>query len=396
MSLITTNTALEEALTQLAQAPYIAVDTEFHRQSTYYPELCLIQLASPAGQALIDPLAPGLDLKPFFVVMQQPDIVKVFHAARQDIEIIFTLSGAVPAPLFDTQIAAMACGYGESVSYDSLVYQITGVRLDKSSRFTDWRNRPLTQKQKDYALADVTYLRDVYQALSRQLQESGRQSWIQEEIAVLTQPATYQSPPAEAWKKIKTARGKLRNARQWAALRHLAAWREQQAQQHNLPRGHILADDSLLDIAAQLPQDRQSLLGLRSLRKPPRRPLDTTALLRLLHEAAKTADDKRLPQFAAYSLPAEQHKSEVEILKLLLKLVAEEHNLAQKLIAGSDDIARLAAEGAKADIAAVRGWRFELFGSKALAMLEGRLALKYEAGRLRLFEPAAGSRNEKI
>lgn len=391
MSLIATTSDLEKALARLAQAPFVTVDTEFHRQSTYYPELCLIQLASPAGQILIDPLSPQLDLKPFFALMQQRNIVKVFHAARQDIEIIFTLSGHIPEPLFDTQIAAQAVGYGESAAYDSLVYKITGVRLDKSSRFTDWSRRPLTQKQLDYALADVTYLRDIYLNLNKNLEEWGRQTWIKEEMAVLAAVETYKLPPEQAWKKIKGQQRKLHTPRQWAALQSLAAWREEQARRQNLPRGHILADDSLIEIAAHLPQDKQTLLSLRSLRKPPRHRLDINALLQLVIEAGKNSAHQGLPQFAAYSSAPENNKSEVEILKLLLKLIAEEHNLAQKLIAGGDDISRLAAEKEKADIAAMHGWRFELFGSKALAVLSGRLALKFDAGRLLLFEPAAGN-----
>lgn len=386
MPLIKTTSELEKALHGLAKAPFITIDTEFHRETTYYPELCLIQAASPSGEILIDPLAKQLDLTSFFALMQRPDIIKVFHAARQDIEIIFHLSGQIPAPLFDTQIAAMACGYGESVAYHTLVQKITGIALDKSSRITDWAKRPLTQKQLDYALADVTHLRDVYLALSEALRQSGRQAWLKEEMAVLQAAETYQTPPELAWRKVKGAKGKLRKPQQRAALQCLAAWRESRAQSRNLPRGYILSDDSLTEIAAQLPRDKTALLSMRGLRRPPRAGLDAEAVLQAVADGLSAAA-RQPQQFAAEPFPAEQNKTKEEMLKLLLKIIAESHNVAQKMIAGGDDMAILAAKGEKADIAALRGWRFDIFGKKALALLAGELAIKIDGGKLRLFAP---------
>lgn len=385
MTPITASSDLEKALQPFAQAAFVTVDTEFHRQSTYFPKLCLIQIACPGAELLIDPLAENINLAPFFALMRNPAVLKVFHAARQDIEILFLLSGIIPAPLFDTQIAASVCGYGESAAYDTLVRKITGAQLDKSSRITDWRQRPLSAKQLDYALADVTYLRDVYAALAENLRQSGRSSWLNEEMAILNNPETYIIPPEQAWKKVKTARAKPRKPQQWTALQKLAAWRENVAQQKNLPRGHVLADESLLEIALQLPADKEALLSLRARQRSAsaRLPLDASAVLAAVREAQEAPAD--ISQFVTFSSAADQHKSEAEILKLLLKIIADRHQVAAKMIAGSEDIGRLAAEGAKADIAAMRGWRFELYGEQALAMLAGRLAIKFESGAPALF-----------
>jgi len=386
IELITKTADLEKTLRDFAAAPYMTVDTEFHRQSTYYPELCLIQIACPGAAALIDPLAPGLDLAPFFALLEKPELVKVFHAARQDIEIFFLLSGKIPAPLFDTQLAATVCGYGDSVSYDTLVQKITGIQLDKSSRFTDWKQRPLSEKQLNYALADVTHLRDVYEALAAQLAASGRMAWLKEEMAVLNAPETYKLPPALAWKKVKGAKNKLRRPAQWAALQKLAAWREETAQSRNMPRSHVLADESLLEIALQLPRDRQALCSMRALRRSGRLPLDAEAVMAAL-AAAKAETKSEPPQFVAYQSGREQNKSESEILKLLLKIISEQHEVAARIIATAEDIACIAAEGAKADVPAMRGWRYELFGKPALAMMEGRLAIKFSGGAPQIFEP---------
>lgn len=387
MTLITTTAELQAALVRLTQDSYITIDTEFHRQTTYYPHLCLIQIASPAGQALIDPLSKHIDLTDFFAVMQRPSLLKVFHAGRQDIEIFYHLSGKIPAPLFDTQIAAMACGYGESVSYDTLTYKIAGKRLDKSLRFTNWDKRPLTAKQMEYALADVTYLRDIYQTLDRQLRAKQRYDWLKDEMAILESEETYQSPPEQAWKKIKGLK-KLRTAEQAALLRDLAAWREQQAQQRDMPRMHVLNDDSLVEIVLQRPQNRQELLSMRVLRKPPHSADIEPILARIAASRNRTGGaNPPPPQFVAWSSSSENNKSETEILKLLLKIIAEQHDVAQKLIATSDDLGKLAMDGEKADIAAMRGWRFELFGEKALSMLSGDLAIKFEKGKPCLFKP---------
>ncbi|MEP0508443.1 MAG: ribonuclease D, partial [Aurantimonas coralicida] len=262
MHTITTTAELSEACSRLAAAEFVTVDTEFIRETTFWPELCLIQMASDDLAVLVDPLADGLDLAPFFDLMRDERIVKVFHAARQDVEIIHKLGNIIPVPLFDTQVAAMVCGFGESIAYDQLVARTTDGRIDKTSRFTDWRRRPLSDQQLAYALADVTYLRDVYRFLSAQLAEKGRTRWVDEEMAVLTDPATYDLHPDDAWRRLKL---RVRKPIELQILKEVAAWREREAREADKPRGRILKDDAIYEIAQQAPTDEQSLSRLRTI-----------------------------------------------------------------------------------------------------------------------------------
>ncbi len=264
MKLITSTQDLQEAVDALSKSDFVAVDTEFIRETTFWPELCLIQMATPDHTALVDALAPGLDLKPFFELMANTNIVKVFHAARQDVEIVHHLGGLIPEPLFDTQVAAMVCGFGDAVSYDQLVQKVTGTQIDKSSRFTDWRRRPLTEKQLDYALSDVTYLRDVYHYLEQELTKSDRADWVQEEMHVLRTPETYDLHPDDAWKKVKF---RVRKPLELAVLQSVAAWREREARARNVPRGRIIKDDTIGEIAQHQPKDVEALGRLRSIPK---------------------------------------------------------------------------------------------------------------------------------
>jgi ribonuclease D len=262
MRVINTTSALTETCSRLAEGEFVAVDTEFMREQTFWPDLCLIQLAGPDEEAIVDPMAAGIDLKPFYDLMADQRVVKVFHAARQDVEIVYSEAGLIPTPIFDTQIAAMVCGFGESVSYVNLVKKITGRDLDKSSRFTDWSRRPLTEKQLVYALGDVTHLRDIYIALKTELENTGRASWLDEEMADLTAPSTYESHPENAWQRLKM---RVKNRKALAVLIELAAWRERLAQAQDVPRGRILRDEALYDIANQLPTSAEKLSELRTL-----------------------------------------------------------------------------------------------------------------------------------
>src|SRR5262245_61006528 len=262
MNLITTTHALAEACTRLADHPFVTIDTEFLRESTYFPVLCVIQMASTEEAVVVDALATGVDLEPFFQLMANERVLKVFHAGRQDIEIIWHRAGLIPHPVFDTQIAAMVLGYGDSISYEQLVQRITGDHLDKSHRFTDWSRRPLSKGQSAYAISDVTHLRDVYLALSADLARRGRTEWVNEEMEVLTSPETYRAEPETAWQRIRT---RARKPKELAILMELAAWREREAQNRDVPRGRVLKDDALADIAVQAPTTMEKLAALRSL-----------------------------------------------------------------------------------------------------------------------------------
>ncbi|AQS41518.1 MAG: Ribonuclease D [Candidatus Tokpelaia hoelldobleri] len=382
MKLITDTDTLAHTVELLSKSGFVTVDTEFLRETTFWPQLCLIQLASPDVAALIDPLAPGIDLAPFFTLMADKNVIKVFHAARQDIEIIHHLGNLIPEPVFDTQVAAMVCGYGDSASYDSLVAKITGHQLDKSSRFTDWSKRPLSEKQLTYALADVTWLRDVYRNLHRQLEESGRAGWLKEEMAVLANPDTYAPPLENAWKRVK---GRVRKPRELAVLQQIAAWRELEAQQQNIPRGRVLKDDTLIEIAIQQPKDKTALANLRSLSKGWENSAQAAALLQAVAQGLAIPKES-LPQIKHKAATGDANRSETEILKLLLKLVTEEHKVAARIVATGDDIEKIVAGQDKTGIPAMQGWRFELFGKKALAMLAGHIGIKIDNGAIRLFD----------
>ncbi|WP_336065448.1 ribonuclease D [Nitratireductor rhodophyticola] len=384
MDLITKQQDLEAAIAAFQKSDFVTVDTEFIRESTFWPELCLIQMAAPGVTALIDPLADGIDLKPFFALMADENIVKVFHAARQDVEIVYNLGRLIPHPLFDTQVAASVCGFGDSVSYDQLVSRITGARIDKSSRFTDWRRRPLSDKQLSYALADVTHLIDVYQHLKTELEREGRAHWLNEEMAVLTARETYDPHPDDAWKRLKL---RVKKPLDFAILQHVAAWREREARERNVPRGRVIKDDAIYEVAQQHPRDSEALGRLRTIPKGWERSGAATGLLGAVAKAMA------LPREDLPRLPRPPHAPEgaaaaAELLKVLLKLVADRQGVAPKMLASSDDIDRIAADGADADVPAMSGWRREVFGKEAVKLIEGELALRFNNRKIEVFEPA--------
>lgn len=370
MRIVSTSEELSQAARRLSTSDFVAVDTEFLRESTFWPQLCLIQIASPEEAMIIDPMAPGIDLKPFWELMGAEHVTKVFHAARQDIEIVYARASLVPHPVFDTQVAAMVCGFGESVSYVNLVKNVTGVDLDKSSRFSDWSRRPLSEKQLEYALADVTHLRDVYRHLKADIDKAGRSEWLNEEMSILTDPKTYESHPEEAWQRLKL---RVKNRKALAVLMELAAWRERLAQSQDVPRSRILRDEALYDIANQAPTSAEQLSHLRTLSEGFAR----SARARDIIEAVKRGlarDMKSVPAVPRGAQLSAESTALVELLRVLLKASAARHRVAPKLIAGSEDLERIATE-AEPDIAALKGWRRRLFGEDALRLKRGEIAL---------------------
>ncbi|HET7680996.1 MAG TPA: ribonuclease D [Xanthobacteraceae bacterium] len=382
MQPITTTEELAAACARLARYPFITVDTEFLRETTYYPILCVIQMAG-ADKAVggdeavvIDAIAPGIDLAPFFDLMNEEKVLKVFHAARQDIEICWHRAGKLPHPIFDTQVAAMVLGYGDSISYDQLVQRITGDVLDKSSRFTDWTRRPLTEAQLTYAVSDVTHLRDVFRTLSADLDKRGRAEWVSAEMEVLTSPETYRADPENAWQRLKS---RVRKPRELAVLMEIAAWREREAQSRDIPRGRVLKDDVLGDIAVQAPTTVERLGHLRSLPKGFERSKWGDAIVEAVNRGI-ARDPKTLPRLER-SRGVANGGATVELLKVLLRMTAERHAVAAKVIATVDDLETIAGDD-NADVPALKGWRRELFGNKALALKRGELALAVEKGRV--------------
>lgn len=377
MRLITSTDDLSKACSELAVHDFVAVDTEFMRESTFWPELCLIQLAAPGVELMVDPMAPGLDLKPFWALMADERIVKVFHAARQDIEIVYTEAGHVPKPVFDTQVAAMVCGFGESISYVNLVKRITGADLDKSSRFTDWSRRPLSDKQLVYALGDVTHLRDVYRHLAAELEKTGRASWLDEEMSILTDPATYEQSPEMAWQRLKL---RVKNRKALAVLMELAIWREKLAQSQDVPRQRILRDEALYDIANQMPSTTEQLSELRTLSDGFAR----SARAKDIIEAVKRGlarDMKTVPALNHSQPLSAEATATTELLKVLLKSAAARNRVAPRMIADTEDLERIASE-AEPDVAALKGWRRQLFGEDALRLKRGELALTLSGGEV--------------
>jgi ribonuclease D len=376
MDLITTTGELAAACERLTKHPVITVDTEFLRETTYYPMLCVVQMASPQEAVVIDTLAEGIDLRPFFEMMANEKVLKVFHAARQDIEIVWHRAGIVPHPIFDTQVAAMVLGYGESVAYDQLVERITGHRPDKTHRFTDWSHRPLTEEQMHYAVADVTHLRDVFTALDADLKKRGRNDWVSEEMEVLTSPRTYDFHPERAWERLKT---RVRKPKDLAVLIEVAAWREQEAQSRDVPRSRVLKDDAVGDIATHAPTSLERLANLRSLPKG----FDRSKWGSDIVAAVQRGLARDLATLPKVERPRSNSNgtATVELLKVLLRMTSERHAVASKVIATVDDLEQIAADD-NADVGALHGWRRELFGEAALALKHGRLALAIERGRV--------------
>jgi len=381
MNTITDTDTLAAVCARLSTAGYVTVDTEFMRDSTFWSKLCLIQLAGPQEDFIIDPLAPGLDLAPFYELMRNKQVVKVFHAARQDIEIFWHEAETIPDPLFDTQVAAMVCGFGDSVGYETLVKRLTGGSVDKSSRFTDWARRPLSDKQLQYASGDVTHLRKIYEVLARRLTQTGRARWVAEEMAILQDPETYTTRPEDAWKRLKV---RFKGSKGLAVLVEVAAWRERQAQDRDLPRSRVLKDDALAEIATQIPRSLEELDRLRAVPKGLSNSRSAAALMEAIERGLNMPEDQIPVVKDAEPLPPGIGPL-VELLKVLLAMRCEEHEVAQKLIAKISDLEHIAAHD-EADVAALKGWRREVFGADALRLKRGELAIGAKGKRIILIE----------
>ncbi|CAN5886594.1 ribonuclease D [soil metagenome] len=378
MKLITTTEELATFCESLATTEFIAVDTEFMRERTYWPKLCLAQVAGPDDAAAIDALAEGIDLAPLDALMANPNVLKVFHAARQDLEIFYLRMNQVPHPLFDTQVAAMVCGHGEAASYESLATKLAKAKIDKSSRFTDWSRRPLSERQISYALSDVTHLRTVYEKLKGELDKTGRFSWIAEEMAVLNDPAIYRADPEQAWRRLKP-RGA--SPRLLGTLREAAAWRERTAQRIDIPRQRLLRDEQLLEIASHAPKTTEDLAATRGLGRGFAEGWQGRELMEAL-EKARQVPDSELPTRERQSEQLRAPGAVVDLLRTLLRLKAEQAGVAGRLVASADELDRLAA--GKRDVPALKGWRREVFGADAVDLIEGRLALSLSGEQAKL------------
>jgi len=382
MEWIADTESLAEACAELRQAEFVAVDTEFMRESTFWPQLCLIQAAGGEREVLIDPLADGIDLTPFYELLADESVMKVFHACRQDLEIFFHEGqGLIPKPLFDSQIAAMAVGLGDSISYDNLVRALVKVNLDKGSRFTDWSRRPLSDKQKTYALADVTHLRDLFPLLREKLAKVGREAWLAEEMKTLTDPATYQMKPEDAWKRLKLRK----TTPKWlAGLKAAAEWREREAQTRDIPRSRIIKDDGLYELAHASPTSLDDLKGLRAVPKGFERSKPAERLIEIMSKA--------LADPVTYAPKVDKPEASppnlgpiIEMLKVFLKVIADQEGVASRLIATVPDLEKLAADD-NANIPALKGWRRDVFGQEALRLKRGELALVLEQGKVEVVE----------
>lgn len=377
-----------------ARAEFIAVDTEFMRERTYWPILCLVQLGRPQfenesdadwerdGAVIVDPMAEGIALDPLFALMADHSVVKVFHAARQDVEIFHHLSGGIPAPLYDTQVAAMVCGFGDQVGYETLVRRICNASLDKSSRFTDWSRRPLSEKQLRYAIGDVTHLREIYRTLSERVETAGRSHWVAEEMGILANPATYVTEPEDAWQRLK-----MRNPapKLWVAARALAAWRETEAQRRNVPRNRVIKDDALMELAASRPSDLESLSKSRLLTRENRNGDAARSILSALAEM-KASNAPIPPRPKEAKRPNAGQTALAELLRTLLRAKAADADVAARLIASSADLDRLAVEKNPEDLPALLGWRREVFGEDALRLKKGQIALSADSGGVKVVE----------
>lgn len=379
MTIITTTEELANFCAAQAATEFVTVDTEFMRERTYWPRLCLVQLGGPSETVAVDPLAQGINLAPLMELLNERAVMKVFHAARQDIEIFYNISGKIPSPMFDTQVAAMVCGFGDSASYETLAAQLAGAKIDKSSRFTDWASRPLTDRQLTYALADVSHLRKVYAALRNRLAESKRAEWVVEEMSCLTNPATYSTDPEEIWRRFKWRADKPRLR---ALLKELAAWREREAQRLNVPRGRVMRDETLAEIAHHAPGTVRELAKTRGLSNGIVESRQGADILAAVARASALPVEQCPPGDEKPNLPPGLGPV-TDLLKVLLKQTSEQHAVAGKLIATSDDLERIAADD-QASVPALKGWRRELFGNQALALKHGKLAMACDGKRVKL------------
>ncbi|WP_181707802.1 ribonuclease D [Chthonobacter rhizosphaerae] len=377
MTMITTTAALAAACAHLSQFDAITVDTEFLRETTFWPKLCLIQMASTEQAFVVDALAPDIDLTPFFDLMRNQAVVKVFHAARQDIEIVWHLGGFVPHPVFDTQVAAMVCGFGDSISYDQLVARITGAHIDKTHRFTDWSRRPLSKHQIDYAIADVTHLRDVYRFLKANLEEQDRADWVLEEMEVLTSETTYRSEPDDAWQRLKM---RVKKPRELVVLKEVAAWREREAQARDVPRSRVIKDETIFEIATHAPTEPAKLAELRTIPKGFERSRAGEEIVAAVRRALEVPKEQ-WPKVPKGRQSPEGTGAAVDLMKVLLKLVSENEGVASKIIATVDDLEEIAASDT-ADVGALKGWRRDLFGDLALKVKRGEIALTFDGKKV--------------
>jgi len=383
LKVVTTSEDLTAICRAFAAASYVTVDTEFMRERTYWPVLCLVQLGRPKfegesdadwerdGAVIVDPMADGISLEPLFELMADQSVLKVFHAARQDVEIFHNLAGAVPIPLYDTQVAAMVCGFGDQVGYETLVRKVVNASLDKSSRFTDWSRRPLSEKQLHYAVGDVTHLREIYESLSERVASAGRSKWVAEEMGILTDPATYVTEPADAWKRLKMRNP---NAKLHAAASALAAWREEEAQRRNVPRNRIIKDDAIMELAASRPKTVEALNKSRLLTRDNRGGDAATGILAALADA-QSGSGPEMPKPKDNVRPTAGQTALAELLRTLLRAKAADADVAPRLIASTADLDRLAVEKSPEDLAALQGWRREVFGDDALRLKRGEIAL---------------------
>ncbi|MBF0168935.1 MAG: ribonuclease D [Alphaproteobacteria bacterium] len=370
MQVITTTDDLRRFCEDQVDSGFVTVDTEFIREKTFWPQLCLVQMAGPETAAIIDPLAPGIDLAPLAELLANPKLLKVFHAARQDVEIFLHLFGTVPTPLFDTQVAAMVCGFGESVGYETLAAKLARARIDKSLRFTDWARRPLSDKQLSYALSDVTHLRVAYEKLAARLERTGRTAWVAEEMAQLASADTYIVPPELFWPRLKP---RSTNPRFLAILREVAAWREREARERDLPRGRVIRDESLTEIAAHAPKTVDELSQVRGMSRSQAEGKWGLALLAAV-AAAQALPESECPRMDPRSEPPKGIGPLIELLRVLLKTACDNEDVAQKLVANQSDLEAIASDD-NADVPAMHGWRYEVFGRQALELKHGRLGL---------------------
>lgn len=373
MKTITTTEELATYCAMAAEHDYVTVDTEFLRERTYYSKLCLVQLAVPGkdedSAVLVDPLVEGMSLEPLYDLFRDTSVVKVFHAARQDLEIFFVDAGVIPDPLFDSQVAAMVCGFGEQAGYETLVRKICKQSVDKTSRFTDWSRRPLSDAQKNYALADVTHLRDVYEYLAKKLQTSGRDKWVAEELRVLTNPATYRVDPEEAWKRIKTRNS---SGKFLSVVRELARFREEYAQSRDVPRSRVYKDDALVELASTKPATLQDLGRSRLLMREGRKGEIANGILAAV-KAGLECPPEKAPKVDTSNDKLQVNPALADLLRVLLKAKTEDYGVASKLIASASDLDLMAA--GKRDVAALQGWRLDVFGHDAMRLCDGDIAL---------------------
>ena len=380
MNIISDTKSLASLCKSLEKSDYMTIDTEFIREKTYYPKLCLIQVANDDIEEIIDPLAEGIDLTPLFKLMQKKDLTKVFHGGRQDVEIFYYLTGKIPKNIFDTQIAGMVCGFGDQIGYENMIKRILNVKIDKGSRYTDWSRRPLSDKQLAYAMADVTHLRVAYQHIRDRLKKMGREDWVAEEMEVITSPDTYESPPETAWQRIKI---NTRKRNVLGILKEVAAWREKTAQTDDEPRGRVLRDRAITEIALHPPKTEDDLRKIRDIHPSFFEGDRPSQVLKAVKRGLKI-DKNDLPTKEKPKALPSHIGPVVEMLRVLLKLKCEEHDVAPKLLAVSSDLDQIAAYGKKAKVSALKGWRYKIFGKDALDLMAGKIGFVLEKGHIKL------------